>query len=64
MNALFGTVIKFFLALVQADDAVGKDDGNCTDGWNWRWVGHCDPRYSMSRFLLADFVGFLTGQDE
>ncbi len=26
MNALFGTVIKFFLTLVQADDAVGQDD--------------------------------------
>ena len=25
MNALFGTVIKVFLSLVQADDAVGKD---------------------------------------
>ena len=28
MNALFGTTIKFFLALVQADDAVGEDDGD------------------------------------
>ena len=27
MNALFGTVIKVFLTLVQADDAVGEDDG-------------------------------------
>ena len=31
MNALFGTVIKFFLALVQSDDAVGQDDGDGTD---------------------------------
>ena len=28
MNALFGTTIKFFLALVQADDTVGQDDGD------------------------------------
>ena len=28
MNALFGTVIKFFLALVQANDALREDDGN------------------------------------
>ena len=28
MNALFGTTIKLFLTLVQADDAVGHDDGN------------------------------------
>ncbi len=37
MNALFGTVIKFFLTLVQADDAVGQDDGysaNRRDGGN------------------------------
>lgn len=31
MNALFGTVIKVFLALVQTDDAVGKDDGDGAD---------------------------------
>ena len=31
MNALFGTVIKVFLALVQADDAVGKNDRDGTD---------------------------------
>jgi len=28
MNALFGRVIKVFLALVQADDAVGQNDGD------------------------------------
>jgi hypothetical protein len=32
MNALFGTVIKFFLAQVQTDYAVGQDDG---DGLQW-----------------------------
>lgn len=31
MNALFGAVIKVFLALVQADDAVGQDDGDGAD---------------------------------
>ena len=31
MNALFGTVIKVFLSLVQSDDAVGKDDRDGTD---------------------------------
>ena len=35
MNALFGTVIKVFLTLVQANDAVGQDDCNGTNG--------CDP---------------------
>ena len=28
MNALFGTVIKFFLALVQTDDTVSQNDGD------------------------------------
>ena len=28
MNALFGTVIKLFLALMQAYDAVGQDGGD------------------------------------
>ena len=28
MNALFGTVIKFFLALVQTNDTLCEDDGN------------------------------------
>jgi len=36
MNALFGTVIKFFLALVQAHDAVGQDDGNGAYGGDSR----------------------------
>ena len=27
MNALFGTTIKFFLALMQTNDTVGQDDG-------------------------------------
>lgn len=31
MNALFGTVIKVFLALVQADNAMSQDDGNGSD---------------------------------
>ena len=32
MNALFGRVIKVFLALHKAKDAVGQDDGNGADG--------------------------------
>jgi len=31
MNALFGTVIKVFLTLVYAHDAVGQDDGDGAD---------------------------------
>ena len=38
MNALFGTVIKVFLALVKTDDAVGQDDGDGTD-WGDGGVG-------------------------
>ena len=32
MNALFGEVIKVFLALVQAQDAVCQDHGDLADG--------------------------------
>jgi hypothetical protein len=31
MNALFGGVIKVFLALMQAQNAVGQDDGDGAD---------------------------------
>jgi hypothetical protein len=36
MNALFGEVIKVFLALVQAQYAVGQDDGYGADGGDGR----------------------------
>jgi len=36
MNALFGTVIKFILALVQAHDSVGQDDGDGADRRDFR----------------------------
>ena len=36
MNALFGAAIKVFLTLVQADNAVGQDDGDGADGGNCR----------------------------
>jgi len=31
MNALFGAVIKVFLALMEAHDAVGQNDGDGAD---------------------------------
>ena len=56
MNALFATVIKVFLALMEAHDAVGQDDGDGADG------GHCrDMRWGavvhgcLYRPKLLDF---------
>lgn len=37
MNALFGTVIKVFLTLLQADDTVSQDDGDSVDRRHLRW---------------------------
>ena len=37
MNALFGTDIKVFLTLVQADNTMGQDDGHSVDWRHLRW---------------------------
>jgi hypothetical protein len=53
MNALFGTVIKVFLTLVQTHDAVSQDDGDGADGGDGIWVSHwCQQKRLMSSFLL------------
>jgi len=64
MNALFGTVIKVFLALMEAHDAVGQDDGDGAYGGDGIWVGHwCQQKRLMSSFLLPghDFFSRVGG---
>lgn len=62
MNALLGTVIKVFLALVQANDAMGQDDGDGANrgdrgSWRLKLVVH----QSLYRPMVLVFSGACSG---